>query len=364
VSLHPLVDASLDAEVKKAAGFRRVAAELTGEILGGHYRLELANAPRRHEGGKRYFVAYNRRLAAERRPRRDDEHLALALAEWCSRTGARLELPDDAGDVCFVHAQVPLRSAAPGKSAGGDDPNRGVGTIALIGLGRDDRLVVGHTRYLAPSVTRGRTGDTPLRAFLEGLANAAAADANRAALGEELAERVGRTPRDSAPMLLLIGSPRYWELCRKREAQKGAAWIKELERLAKETEEASGVEVHFLACRLEGDPGWSYGSGAPVLDGAPKLVRAWEYGAGRVRPKPKARPKPAEAGERPVEADLSRPVRGYFPGESYQKGDRIDHRTLGLGVVQGIAGSGKIAVLFGDRRSVLIHERAGAPRAS
>jgi hypothetical protein len=160
-------------------------------------------------------------------------------------------------------------------------------------------------------------------------------------------------------MLLVIGSPRYWELCRKREAQKGAAWIKELERLAKETEEAAGVEVHFLGCRLEGDPGWSYASGAPVLDTAPRLVRAWEYGAGRVRPKPKARPKPAEAGERPVEADLSRPIRSYFPGESYQKGDRIEHRTLGLGVVQGIAGSGKIAVLFGDRKSVLIHERAG-----
>ena len=59
----------------------------------------------------------------------------------------------------------------------------------------------------------------------------------------------------------------------------------------------------------------------------------------------------------PVEADLTRPVRGYALTESYESGDRIQHPTLGLGVVQGIAGNGKIAVLFGEKKSLLVHER-------
>ena len=59
-----------------------------------------------------------------------------------------------------------------------------------------------------------------------------------------------------------------------------------------------------------------------------------------------------------VEADLSRPLRSYGIRESYAPGDRIDHPTLGMGVVQAIAGVGKISVLFDDRKSLLVHERA------
>jgi len=85
VSLHPLVDLSVDKHVKKAAGFRAAATELSGETLAVHYRDELANAPRRHEAGKKYFVAYNSRLASGRRPGRDDEHLSAAATRRASR---------------------------------------------------------------------------------------------------------------------------------------------------------------------------------------------------------------------------------------------------------------------------------------
>jgi hypothetical protein len=63
----------------------------------------------------------------------------------------------------------------------------------------------------------------------------------------------------------------------------------------------------------------------------------------------------------PVEPDLSRPVRDYAISGSFSSGDRIDHPTLGLGVVQGGAGNGKIFVLFGEKRSLLVHERATSP---
>jgi hypothetical protein len=357
VSLHPLVDLAADREVRKAAGFRAVAAELSGEGLTELYTQETANAPRRQEAGRKYFVAYNSRLAATRKPGRDDEHASLALADHCLRNGVNIELPDDVGAVSFVHAQVPLKSAAEDKSKGDADPNKGVGRLDLLGAGPDGRMVVGQVRYLAPSAARGRTGDTPLRALLEGLAAVAIAQANVAALREEVMAKAGLTLSDAPPLLLLIGSPRYWELCRKREAQKGAAWIKEMERLAGEIEASTGVGVVFLACNVEGDPGWSYAEGGPVLDAAPRLERAWEYDAGRIRPKPRPRAKQVDPADLPAEPDLSRPVRDYAVTESFERGDRIQHATLGLGIVQGIAGQGKINVLFGDRKSVLVHGR-------
>jgi len=357
VSLHPIVDLAGNQEVRKAAGFRAAAAELTGAVLAGHYGKEIENAPRRHDAGKKYLVAYNSRLAGSRKPRRDAEHLALALTEYSRRTGESLALPEDAGHVDFVHAQIPVRSAAPDKSLGENDPNAGLLPIDLLGVGPEDRLVVARVKYVAPSAGRTGTGETPLRALLEGLAATALAAANQAALSQEVAEKIGHQFADGPPQLLLLGSPRYWELCRRREAQKGAAWIQQLERLAKEVGEACGVDVLFLGCKLAGDPGWGYPEGAPVLDEPPRLLAAWEYGAGRVRPKPKPRPKLSSPATVLVEADLSRPVRPYVFTDSYEAGDRVEHSTLGTGVVQGVAGPGKISVLFGDKRSVLVHER-------
>jgi hypothetical protein len=63
-----------------------------------------------------------------------------------------------------------------------------------------------------------------------------------------------------------------------------------------------------------------------------------------------------------ITPDLERPVRDYRITEHYVAGDRIQHPTLGTGVVQGGAGPGKISVHFDDRRSVLVHDRA-APGA-
>ncbi len=340
-----------------------MAVELTGASLAERYLEEVANAPRRKDTGRKYFVAYNSRLAAARKPGRDDEHASLALVEYCSRSGESLQLPDEGGAVTFVQAQIPLKSAAEDKSKGDADPNKGVGRMDLLGVGPEDRMVVGQVRYLAPSASRGRTGDTPLRALLEAMTAAAIAQANAESLREEVVSMAGRTLSDAPPLLLLIGSPRYWELCRKREAQKGAAWIKEMERLAGEIKESTGVEVVYLACKFAGDPGWSYPEGTPVLDAAPRLDAAWEYGAGRVRPKPKPRARPVDTSDLPVEPDLSRPVRDYVVTERFERGDRIQHATLGLGVVQGIAGNGKINVLFGDRKSVLVHGRP-APSGS
>lgn len=354
MSRHPLFELANGREVKQASEFREAAENLTGDELAALYRQEVENAPCRHAAGLTYLSPYSKRLAGKRRKNRDEEHLALALVAHFRKSGEGLALPDG-GALEPVHGPVPLASAVPEKGAGPDDPNWGVGSLPLLGLGPDDRLVAGVLKFVAPDATRPGVGETPLRALLTGLGQAACIWANRGDLKQELDGAALRPPSDEPPIVALIATPGYWRLCRKREAQKGAAWIKQHERLAREVEQETGVRVLFLTIELEGDPGWSYADGMPALEAAPRLGRAWESGAGRVRPKP--RPKAAPEAEPVVEADLSRPPRGYAVTESFASGDRIEHPTLGLGVVQGDAGPGKIHVLFDERKVLLVHGR-------
>ena len=74
--------------------------------------------------------------------------------------------------------------------------------------------------------------------------------------------------------------------------------------------------------------------------------------------KPPTRP-PVERFERPaVAADLSKPVRPYRAGESFEVGERIDHPSFGQGVIE-IAESGKVTVFFASGRRVLAQAKAG-----
>jgi hypothetical protein len=362
LSRHPLVARSRDPRVRQARGVRDAAAELTGEILAAEFAAERASAPRRSEAKKKHLVQPNQRLAAERHPDRDGEHAAIALVVRRAKGGEPLRLPDDEGFFEALHAGVVLKSAPADPKLGADDPNYGIDRVDLVGVGPGDRLALVLMRYVTPSSTRVGTGETPLRALLEGLAHTAVAMENQAALAGEIEERCGRKVADAPPYLLLLGSPRYWELCRKREAQRGAAWIQQMERLAREIEEKIGVAVRYLSLKLQGDPGWSYAEGRPRFDAEPRLGPAWDAGAGRIKPKakPRARAKTAAPSATVVEADLSRPVRDYRSSEHYVAGDRIQHPTLGTGVVQGAAGPGKINVHFDDRRSVLVHDRAAS----
>ena len=354
---HPLIELANDREVRQAAGFRAKAATLTGESLVAAYSAEENSAPRLHESGRRYFVQRSGKPASERKRNKDDEHLGAALVRYCRDAGG-LRLPGEEGGEF-----VPLDYQVRVKTGPIDDPTtKGIGRVDLVGLGPEDRLTVAQMRFVEPTATRCGVGDTPLRALLEGLGYCAIVSANAAEFRSEMAERFGRTPSEERPLLLLMGSPRYWELCRKREAQKGAAWIKEMERLSGEIEHDVGVAVRYVGLQLDHDPGWSYGEDGPVLEGEARLAPPWESTAGKVKPRAKPRPKPTAPADVVVEADLSRPVRSYALTESYEAGERIDHPKLGTGIVQGSAGPGKIRVRFDEKQSLLVCERA-APAA-
>jgi len=356
LALHPLIELATSREVKHTKGFRKVAEGLSGESLEPQYLAEIENAPRRQAAGKKYFASHPK-PATERRSGKDGEHLAFALVQYCRERGEGLELPAG-GRLELLDYLLPLATGPVDRERGDADPNKGVGKLDLLAQLPDGRLAATVLKYVAPSATRGGTGDTPLRAFLEGLARCGMLDANREAIAAELAEGGGREVSTEAPALILLGSPRYWELCRKREAQKGAAWIRELERLAREVPETIGVEVFFMGLELDGDPGWEYGEAGPTLVAEPVLEPAWEPRAGKLKAKSKSKPKRSSPEDLLVEPDLSREVRDYRISDSYSAGDRIAHSTLGMGVVQGSAGVGKLVVLFDDRRIVLVHERA------
>jgi hypothetical protein len=349
---HPLIQRAAEREVRQSTGFRNAAAELDGPGLAADFEKEKASAPRLHAESKRYFVKRSGKPASERRRNKDEDHVGQALVRFCRERGEGLPLPDDDWSLLPLDHQVRVKSGPL------DDPaTKGIGRIDLLGVTSEDRIAVVKLRVLEPGATRCGVGDTPLRALLEGLAYTAIASANREELKSEIAEQFGRSVSDEPPVLILLASPVYWRLCRKREAQKGAAWIKEMERLAKEIEDEVGPAVRYLGLDLPGDPGWSYGEDGPVLADAPKLTLAWEPGAGRVKPKPRPRPKPTAPADEVVQPDLSRPIRAYSLQESFSAGDRIDHTKLGLGVVQGIAGPGKTRVRFEDKQSILVHER-------
>jgi hypothetical protein len=358
VAPHPLISLAGDKEAKQSKGFRVLAARLTGDELAAGWNAEIEAAPRRGEAGKRFLGQHPRKLPDARRPGRDEEHVGQALVRLAEGGTKAMDFPDE-GQLIPIDWQVPLATGRADKASGEADPNWGVGKVDLLAVGPEDRLCVVVLKVVEPEATRAGTGETPLRLLLLGLAHAAIAEANRAALTAEIEEKTGRKISDDPPALVFAATPRYWQLCRKREAQKGAAWIKELERLAGEIEESIGGSGRYLGLNLEGSPGWSYDEGGPLLGGEPELLAAWERLAGRVRPRARAK-KSAVPEEVVIEADLSRPVRAYGLTESFAPGDRIQHPTLGIGVVQGEAGPGKIHVRFGEKKSLLVHERQPA----
>ncbi len=358
LGLHPLLDLANDREVKQAKGFRKAASELGGAALAQHYKSEMEIAPKRQDAGKRYLGNHPGKPPSERKNNRDEEHAAQAMLRFCREREVPLYLPREAGELRPIDYALPMMSASPDKSKGDADPNKGVGKVDMLAIGPEDVMTIVRMRYLAKDATRGGTGDTPLRQLLEGLAHTAFAEANREAIQAEVEAAGGPTFSTDPPMLVLLASQRYWELCRRREAQKGAGWIRELDRLAREMGEESGVQVVFAGLKLPGDPEWSYDEQGPVMASAAALEPAWERNAGKLKPRAAARPKAKEEGPVLVEADPEKPIRSYSVRDSYTTGERIQHPTLGLGVVQRETAPGKILVQFDEKQSLLIHARA------
>ena len=362
LSRHPLVARSRDPRVRQARGFREAAAELTGEILAAEFEAEREGAPRRSEAKKKHLVQPNQRLAAERHPDRDGEHAAIALVARREKGGEPLRLPEDEGFFEALHAGVVLKSAPA-------DPKLG-----------DGRPELRHR----PHGPGGHRPERPPRARAHALRRAeldprrhrrdAAAHAARGPRahggGDGEPRRAGggdRGPHASArsPTPLPISccsAARATGSCaasaRRSAAPPGSSrWSGSPRRSRRRS--ASPSATSRSSCRAI--RAGATARAAPAFDAEPRIGPAWDAGAGRIKPKARSRARRSTAtpSVTVITPDLSRPVRDYRISEHYVAGDRIQHPTLGTGVVQGGAGPGKINVHFDDRRSVLVHDRGG-----
>lgn len=361
MSAHPILDLLQDHDVRQAKGFRAAAERITGPTLEADYQREVAAAPKRSESGLTHLGVRTGRRAKTRQHGKDERHLAEALVR-AARAGTLMppkrvcELPTGEA-LTLVDHNVPIRTAAPDADKGAGDPNAGIEDIPIVALIGEDRPAVVVLKYIEPDSNRSGANDTPLRLLLEGFAHAAAFDANRGALRAEIEAAVGKTTGEEAPAIVVAASPRFWELCRKREAQKGAAWIRELERIAREAAESIGTEVFFVGLATQGVPGWDYDDEGAVLSAPIAITKAWEGSAGKLKAKPKSAKK-AEPTITIIEADPERAVRSYSIRDTYRVADRIAHPKLGEGVVQALSGRDKIVVLFSGEKKLLVHGRA------
>lgn len=360
MSAHPILDLLRDHDVRQAKGFRAAAERITGASLEADYQREVAAAPKRSLQGLTHLGVKSGRRARARQNGKDERHLAEAILRSSRRGEATvknrpIELPT--GEILtLVDHSVPIRTATPDAALGDADPNAGVEDIPILAVLGEDRPAVVVLKYIEPGSNRSGANDTPLALMLEGFAHAAAYDANRVALRAEIQAAVGKTTGEEAPAIVVAASPRFWELCRKREAQKGAAWIRELERIAREAAESIGCEIFFVALATSGDPGWSYDDEGAILSGPISISKSWEGSAGKLKAKPKTS-KRAEPAVKIIEADPARPLRSYSIRDTYEVADRIAHPKLGEGVVQELSGRDKIVVLFAGEKKLLVHGR-------
>jgi hypothetical protein len=345
-----LLDYAGHADVRQVKEFPSAAARLDVDRLAAWFEAEVAGAPRRGDAGKAFLVGHTGEVVTGRRRAREEELLAAALWRRSREVGRGFPLPNQDGWLEPVDYLVPLRARR---------EDSGPAEIPLLAILPGERLAVVALKYVPPGAPR-TSGATPLRLLLEGLAAAAGAAANRAALVAEVQAATGRTLADAPPAVVVLPTSRYWEICRRRGPQRGAAWIRELERLAGELEEKLGIAIRYFGLKLEAEPVWELREDGPHLTTDARIVPAWEIGAARLRPKPRSGKAKASPAETVVAADPTRPPRAYAASESYRPGDTIEHATLGRGVVQTVSGPGKISVLFERGRCVLVH---GRPRA-
>lgn len=108
-------------------------------------------------------------------------------------------------------------------------------------------------------------------------------------------------------------------------------------------------------------PAKTGGVGAAALAAPTLATKAAKVAKVKVPGKPRSRKAAAEPAAPSVAADLGRPVRRYGASELFTPGDRIQHPSFGLGVVQGSPGPGKINVAFPDGPRILAQAKAGGP---
>ena len=114
--------------------------------------------------------------------------------------------------------------------------------------------------------------DTPLRAFLEGLAYCAMLEADLESVCQEAVEKFGRPIAKKTPALTVLANDAYWKSY--LESKAAGAWRSEMHRLANGVEDLLNISVSFLSLSIPGDR-LVYEDRRPTFIQPPVVMRAW-----------------------------------------------------------------------------------------
>jgi hypothetical protein len=199
-----------------ATGLANAITSVDPETLSLEWqRLRLA-APRRHSRHKQYFVGHNGMTSSGDSTNQIEPHPAIALWNYC-RPGVTLPWPDG-GQLRLLDYQMPLKAR---------QQDEGIGKVDLVGFEANGRLGL---IELKTHGADGRRGDTPMRAFMEGLRYSAIVDANRDDIASEVRTLVGVSLADVLPVIVLLATVSWWRAW--FGLAEAGSWALALDRLA------------------------------------------------------------------------------------------------------------------------------------
>jgi hypothetical protein len=226
-----LIELYSDPAVNSISKFGDIARHLDVTELIKEYKDLIQRAPHRHKTGKKYFVDGHDLFIGRENSNRKEEHLAGALFNAC-KMGKPFELPDGQS-LDIIDYQFPL------KARQGD---KGIGKLDLFGV-IDAKIPC--VIELKVDCDKGGKKDSPLRAFLEGLAYCAIVESNMGAIAKEAQDRFNLKLTSHRPQLIVLAPENYWNFYLEKEA--AADWTTPLKILTKKVCKQLKMEVHFVS---------------------------------------------------------------------------------------------------------------------
>jgi hypothetical protein len=229
-----LIELFKERAVNQISNFAYYAGHLDILNLERCYMDLFQGAPRRAERGKAYFVeGHNGITSSGSYSNRSEEHLAVALFN-ATKNGKDFILADGR-ELSFLDYQFPL------KARQGD---KGIGKVDLFCSIENSIPAVAELKVAGKN---GQLGDTPLKAFLEGLAYCAIVEANMETIAKEAKARFKINLKPGKPDLIVIAPHDYWTNYLKKDA--AGEWVTTLSKLVEKIKNRLKINTHFLSLR-------------------------------------------------------------------------------------------------------------------
>ena len=245
----------------KTRGLAEAIAAVDRNALCEEYGVLVKSAPCR--SGKRYFVGHNGKLSGKGGSNRREEHLAVALWNFCGRS--RWLRRPDGGRLRLLDYQFPLKARR---------SDYGIGKVDLLAATEVGRLVIIELK-VKPRGGQDR-GETPVKALIQGLRYAAIVEANQAVIAHEAQEHYKVRVSTERPIVQVLAPREWWKSWSElgdSTRRAAGAWETEFAQLTRDVGQRIGVAVEYVELDDLDGAAVTFGSDekTPQLDRVPKL---------------------------------------------------------------------------------------------